>query len=72
MTLPDPKIPFYANKSYDEQRYERLLESVDEYLSDADVGSRKFLDDLQKALLQLRQYHDNVVDGFTHVQDFFQ
>lgn len=72
MTLPESEIPFYNIKTYDEQRYERLLESVDEYLTDPDVGSRKFLDDLQKALLELRQHHDSVIDGFTHVQDFFK
>lgn len=64
--------PFLNIKSYDEQRYERLLESVDEYLGDADVGSKKFLDDLQKAILELRQHHDNIIDNYTHIQDFFQ
>lgn len=69
MSIDD--TPFYNIKSYDEQRYERLLESVDEYLGDAEVGSKKFLDDLQKAILELRQHHDNIIDNFTHVQDFF-
>lgn len=67
-----PTDPSYNIKSYDEQRYERLLESVDEYLTDTEVGSGKFLDDLQKIILELRQHHDNVIDNFTHVQDFFK
>lgn len=62
----------YNLTSYADQRYQRLLESVDEYLTEEQAGSKLFLDDLQKALLELRQYHDNVVDNFTHVQDFFQ
>ena len=62
----------YLTTSYAEQRYERLLESVEEYLSDSEVGSSKFLDDLQRALLQLRQHHDSVIGSYTHVQDFFK
>ena len=58
--------------SYDQQRYERLLDSVDEYLGDSEVGSKKFLDDLQKALLELRQFHDGIIDNYTHIQGFFQ
>ena len=62
----------FANiKPYEESRYERLLETVAEYMDDTDASSRKFLDDLQKACLELKQHHATALDGYNHVQDFF-
>lgn len=72
MALTDFSIPSYNTKTYDKQRYERLVESVDEYLGDSEVGPEKFLDDLHKAILELRKYHDGIIDNFAHVQDFFK
>ena len=73
MTLPEADYtPFAHIKTYAEQRYERLVETVDEYLNDNEVGAQQFLDDLQKACLELKQHHDRIIDNFTTVQDFFR
>lgn len=70
--MTDYSTPFLNIKTYAEQRYERLLETVDEYLNDKEVGAQQFLDDLQKACLELKQDHDRVIDNFLIVQDFFK
>ena len=60
------------SKKYDEQRYERLKEIVSEYLDDDGNSSTKFLDDIQKALLENIQYFQGRVDAYSHIQDFFK
>jgi len=67
MSNPEP------SKSYHVQRYERLMESVDEYLGEQgpDTGAGPFLRDLQKACIDLKYYHQDCVDNFTTVQDYF-
>ncbi len=58
---------------YESQRYERLKESIDEYLGEqgTDRGAGPFFRDLQKACIDLRFYHQECVDNFTTVQDYF-
>ena len=58
------------SKKYEDQRYERLKEMISEYLDDDGNSSGKFLDDLQKALLENIQYFQGRVDAYTHIQDF--
>lgn len=68
MTNPKP------SKSYEVQRYERLMESIDEYLGEQgeDRGVGPFLRDIRKACIDLNHYHQECVDNFTIVQDYFQ
>lgn len=54
------------------QRYNRLKETVSEYLDDDDGESRVFLDDLERALLENVQYFKGRVDAYTHIQEFFK
>lgn len=61
-----------TEKTVDEQRYERLKETISEYLDDEGQSSTKFLDDLQRALLENSQYFKGRVDAYTHVQEFFK
>jgi hypothetical protein len=57
----------------DDQRYERLKESIDEYLGNQglDTGVGPFFRDLRKACIDLNHYHQECVDNFTTVQDYF-
>ncbi len=61
------------NPNYESQRYERLKESIDEYLGEQgpDRGTGSFLRDLRKACIDLSFYHQECVDNFTTVQDYF-
>jgi hypothetical protein len=61
------------SNNYEEGRYERLKESIDEYLGSqgSDTGSTPFLRDLNKACFELNLYHQECVDNFAVVQDHF-
>ena len=63
----------FSQKRYQDQRYERLKESIDEYLGEEgdDRGVGPFLRDLRKACIDLNHYHQECVDNFTTVQDYF-
>lgn len=63
----DPAI----QKTFDEQRLERLKEIIAEYLDDNTGTAAKFIGDLRLALLENSQYFVNRVDEYTTVQDFF-
>ncbi len=60
------------NNDYEKTRYEHLKELIGEYLDDEGQTSTKFLDDLQRALLENSHYFKNRVDAYTHVQEFFK
>lgn len=62
-----------TNQKYLDQRYERLKESLDEYLGEegADRGAGPLFRDIQKACIELKHYHQECVDNFTTVQDYF-
>ena len=59
-------------KDLDEQRYERLKETISEYLDDDGGTSSKFLDDLERALMENVQYFKGRVDAYAHIQEFFK
>lgn len=61
-----------TQKSFDDQRYERLKEVVSEYLDDDGGSAAKLLQDLQRAALENSQYFVGRVDEYTHVQEFFK
>ena len=61
-----------TQKTFDQQRYERLKDTISEYLDDDGQTSQKFLDDLERALLEMSQYFKGRVDQYTHVQEFFK
>ena len=63
----DPAIP----KSYEQHRYERLEETISEYLDDEGGTTSKLLQDLQRAALENSQYFVGRVDEYTELQDFF-
>lgn len=63
----DPVI----QKTFEEQRFERLKEAVSEYLDDEGGTTSKLLRDLQRAALENSQYFVGRVDEYTELQDFF-
>jgi hypothetical protein len=61
-------------EGYHKQRYERLCESIAEYLDEqgSDSGSKALLRDIQLACIELRAVHEEFLDNYNHVHDFFQ
>ena len=60
-----------TQKSFNDQRYERLKEIVSEYLDDDGGTTTKLLHDLQRVVLENSQYFVTRVDEYTHLKDFF-
>ena len=50
------KTKEFWKKSFEEQRADRLADSVDEYMQDGEIG--RFHEDLTKALQELIDYHE--------------
>ena len=59
------------NQTFEQARYERLTETVDEYLGGTgpEMGANYFLSDLKRALFSLQSYHDTVTSECTTVTD---
>ena len=52
--------PMFSNtmsSSYDEQRKERLMESIDEYLMDCELPPEKFYEELKEGVQEIIDYH---------------
>lgn len=60
-----------TQKSFDEQRFERLKEIVSEYLDDDGGTTTKLLHDIERAALENSQYFVTRVDEYTLLRDFF-
>lgn len=58
--------------AFKEQRLERLKDTISEYLDDEDSTSQEFLNDLEKALLEMSQYFKGRLDAYTQIQEFFK
>ena len=65
-------MDLHTVKSLEQQRYERLKDTISEYLDDDGQSSQKFLNDLERALLEMSQYFKDRADQYTHVQEFFK
>ena len=63
----DPVI----QKTFDEQRFDRLKAVLAEYLDDEGGTATRFLHDLRRAALENSQYFVSRVDEYTTVRDFF-
>jgi hypothetical protein len=60
---------FWAGKSYGEQRYERLVESLDEYVSDDDAPD--LIAEIRKGLAEIKEHPLKQVKKITKLQEFF-
>ena len=63
---------FEPSKTFKEQRLDRLKDSISEYLDDDRGTPQEFLDDLQRALLETKQYFQGRLDAYNHIQEFFK
>ena len=61
-----------AVKDLEQQRYERLKEIISEYLDDEGQCPQDFLNDLEKALLEMSQYFVGRANAYDHIREFFQ
>lgn len=59
--------------NYELNRYNRLKDTIDEYLGQEgkDTGAGALFRDIQKACVDLNSYHQECVDNFTLVRDYF-
>jgi len=60
-----------TQKSFENQRYERLKEVISEYLDDDGGTAAKLLHDIERAALENSQYFVSRVDEYTHIREFF-
>lgn len=60
------------DKNYETLRYERLMESIDEYLGGdgPEMGIDYLLRDLKKISLDICTYHRKVIDDCTTLGDY--
>lgn len=60
-----------ANKNYEQQRYERLTECIDEYLggTGSEMGAASFLRDLKKILIDIQSHHYGIADECTSIAE---
>jgi len=70
---------FYLNlgdqkmKSYNEQRYERLRDSIEEYLTTdgEDCGVNALFRDIKKSCIDMKGYYQKVTEDITLVEEYF-
>ena len=65
-------MDFQTRKTLKEQRFERLKDTISEYLDDEGQSSQEFLDDMERALLEMAQYFRGRADAYAHIQRFFK
>ena len=63
----------YKNREQlNKERFDRLKDTISEYLDDDGGSSVEFLNDMEKALLEMSQYFRGRADAYSHVQEFFK
>lgn len=62
-----------SSLTYEQRRYMNLMECLDEYLGQqgADMGAGPLLRDIHKACIELKSYHQECLDSFITVGDYF-
>ena len=60
----------FNTKSYEEQRKERLLDTLFEYLDDSDVSLGTFLADLKTVIIEMKKHHEDALDKMTTFYDY--
>lgn len=58
--------------NFEEQRYERLKETVSEYLDEGDGTAAQFVQDLQRTLLENCKYFSERVEQYNELLKFYQ
>ena len=60
----------FKSTTYDEQRKERLLDTLSEYLDDCDVSLGTFLADLKTCIIELKKGHEEALDKMVAFNDY--
>ena len=64
-------IGFTRKNALDEQRYERLKETVGEYFRDEGEDPTNLIRDIKRACSELKEYHAERLDAYNIVEDSF-
>ena len=69
-SLDDLFKNFKSPLTYAEQRRERLMESLSEYLDDDDVSLSEFISDIKVCMIELKRHHEDQLDKMTTFMDY--
>lgn len=61
-------IGFTRQNTLDEQRYERLKDTIHEYLGDEGEDPENLLRDLKRACADLKEYHTERLEAYDAVE----
>ena len=59
-----------TKEAFDERRFKRLKETISEYLDDEGQSYTKFLEDLERALLENSQYFSSRASVYNRIQEY--
>jgi len=62
-------IGFTRQAALDEQMYERLKETISEYLGDEGQDPQKLIDDVKRACRELKEYHEERLAAYNTVEE---
>ena len=62
-------LGFTRREALDEARYERLKETVDEYLSDEGSDPQVLIRDVKRACSELKEYFEGRVSAYSTVEN---
>ena len=62
-------LGFTRQETLDEMRYERLKETVDEYLSDEGSDPQVLIRDVKRACAELKEYFEGRVAAYNTVEE---
>lgn len=68
-TFNTPQTDFKST-TYEEQRRERLLDTLSEYLDDYDVSLGTFLADLKMCIIEMKKCHEEALDKMNAFYDY--
>ncbi len=62
-------LGFTRQENLDEERYERLKETVDEYLSDEGSDPQVLIQDVKRACSELKEYFSGRLEAYNTVEE---
>ena len=61
-------LGFTRQTALDEARYERLKESIDDYLGDEGGKAETLINDIRRACRELKEYHQGRLEAYNAVE----
>lgn len=65
-------IGFTRLEEFAEERFQRLKETVSEYLDDEGQDPEVLINDIRRALTESSEYFRNRSKAYDHIQEFFK